>query len=143
MENLDKIWSFKKYWTFWNCNIKSIRKIGKWILFVSEGIMKLTEIIELIDIFQRDVPVGKTKSVTMKNCLKIRSHVIYGCICDEWAKEIVFYTVDNPHEAVEKTPESNKCVIENKLTQKNIAPNKVTQYTQYIYIFLFTNYCLL
>ena len=83
--------------------------------------MNLTEMNELIETFKNNIPVGKTKSVIMKTCLNIRNIIInfqftdslihdyteceskfYGCIRDEWAEEIAFYTIDDPHEAFDE-----------------------------------------
>lgn len=82
--------------------------------------MNLTEMNEMIEMFKRDIPVGNTKKVVMKTSMNIRDYVkdfqhsgslmedvaifdgvFYGKIREEWKKEIVYHTVDDPEESFE------------------------------------------
>ena len=80
--------------------------------------MDLTEINNLIETFKENIPMGKTKTIVMKTCMRIRSYIMnfqftdkmledlasfddkfYGPIREYWSENIVFYTVDDPDDA--------------------------------------------
>lgn len=80
--------------------------------------MNLTEVDEIIEYFNKYIPKGKTKEIILKTSLIIHDYIknfknsnilendltnfdeiFYGYICNIWVEDIVFYTIDEPHEA--------------------------------------------